>query len=175
MELGLCLMALGDYERAGEFFQKGLTIPTPQMRLQRPRLLVGTAMLALARGDLAGAAEQVAQARAATEEGAMKNYRPMVDLAEAQVMNAGGETEKALEHLALAECLAVEMGLRPLVLQALVEAAHTLGKLGRSAEADEKWRQVRATVEEIAALFYEDALREKYLRHMAKQLEAEGI
>jgi tetratricopeptide (TPR) repeat protein len=170
-ELGWCLMSLGDHQQAGGFFQKGLTIPTPQMLLQRPRLLVGSAMLALAQGDLAGAAELVAQARLSIEASAMKNYRPVVDLTEAQVMNARGEPERALERLVQAEQLALELGLTPLVLSVRVEAARTLRRLGRAAEADEKLRQARAAGDEIAALFEDDAMKEKYLQHVKVQMD----
>ena len=50
-DLGFCFMLTGNPERAEEAFQNGLNKPTAVMYLARPLLLIGSAFLALGRGD----------------------------------------------------------------------------------------------------------------------------
>jgi tetratricopeptide (TPR) repeat protein len=173
-ELGFCVMATGKLDAAQEFFHKGLTIPTPQMLLQRPRLLYGSARVALAQGNIREADEQARQARASIEASNMKHYMPVVRLAEALVLAEQGDLEAAVERLAEVERLARGMRMRPLVLQAQVEAGRALAQLERSGEAQEKLDQARATMDEIAALFKDEALREKYRQHMENKFDPEG-
>ena len=46
-EMGFCAMTLGELERASELFQKGLTTPSAPMHTVRPKLLVGSAFVAV--------------------------------------------------------------------------------------------------------------------------------
>jgi class 3 adenylate cyclase/tetratricopeptide (TPR) repeat protein len=163
VELGFCVLAKGDLDHAEEFFQKGLTVPTTQWLLNRPRFLIGMAFVHLARGRTDEAGGLVDQARAFVEERAMKFLFPLVDFADAQVSAARGENERALEQFGRAEELAAAMQMRPLVWQAQAGAARALSALGHAAETEAKRRQARAVIDEIAGLFEDETLQEMFL------------
>ena len=169
-ELGFCAMALGDLETAREMFDNGLEKPTGPVHLMRPRLLVGSAFLALMAGDMDEASKLVAEARGLAEATQMKHFYPFIAFAEAQVSAASGDVEGALERFAHSEELALEMGMRPLVWQAQAGAAQALSASGRGDEAQEKLRQARAVIDEIAAQFEDDELRSKYLESATSKL-----
>ena len=89
----------------------------------------------------------------------MKYMYPFIEMADAEVSAARGELDRALEHYARAESLALEMGMRPAVLQARAGAAQALTACGRSAEAAAKRGEARAMIEEIAGLFHDEEMR----------------
>ena len=163
-ELGHCVLKMGDTDRADEFFQKGLEISTATRYLMRPRLLIGSALVALARKDLDGADKLVREAREFTEERGMKYLYPLVDIADASVSGARGETERALENLAHAEKVALEMRMRPAVLAARVVSARLMATAGRTEEAEAKIQEARMMVDEIAGLFEDETLRGLYVQ-----------
>jgi tetratricopeptide (TPR) repeat protein len=168
-DLGFCALALGNLEGAGEFFQKGLTIPTTQGLLQRPRFLLGSALVALARGQSEEAARFVREARTFVAERAMKHLYPVVAFTDAQVSTARGDPERGLEHFAHAEALALEMTMRPLVWQARAGAAGVLSALGRADEAEAKRREARAMIDEIAGLFEDDTMRALFVESAVRK------
>ena len=162
-DLGFCAMALGNLEGADETFRKGLTSPSAPMYIMRPRLLVGCAFVALARGELDEATRCVTEARELSAASDMRQFYPMVAFAEAQVAVASGDQQHALERFTQAEALAEEMDMRPLVWQARAGAAGVLTAAGRAEAAEEKLAGARAMIDEIASLFDDDDLRAKYL------------
>ena len=170
VQIGFCALALGDLERANEFFQKGLNIPTAMRFLVRPQLLVGSAFVALARNGLDEAEQLVSEARDFVAERDMKHLYPLVALAEAQVNVAKGQSERALEDLERCESLALEMQMRPLVLQARLGAAQVLNESGQSVKADAKQHDARAMIEEMAGLFQDDALRRSFIESSESKL-----
>ena len=170
-DLGFCLLAKGNVDRAGEILQKGLSTPAQQGLVNRPRFLVGLAYVAVARTQLHEAARLVGEARRYVEERTMKHLYPEVAFAEATVSAARGESEKALEPFARAEALAQGMGMRPMVWQARVEAAKVLDALGRTAEAEAKRRDARAMIDEIAALFTDENLRAAFVESAMRKIE----
>ena len=169
-DLGFCVLATGNIEQAGDFFQKGLTTPTAFKFLARPMLLVGSAFVALGRQDTGAAAALVHEAREFSEERAMKHFFPLVALAEANVSLASGDTGRALESFNRAERLAREMNMRPLLWQACAGAAEVLDKLGRQGESTEKRSGALSAVHEIAGLFEDQNLRSMYLEDALKKL-----
>ena len=170
VELGFCVMALGDLDAASTMFEKGLTIPTAGIHLARPQLLIGSAFVALARNRLDEAWELVQEARRLAEATAMKHYYPFVAFADSQVSAARGETDRALENFSRAEEGALEMGMRPLVWQARAGAAAVLTTLGRRDEAESKQNEARAMIDEIAGLFEDEELGLAYLESAMKKL-----
>ena len=161
---------MGDLDRASELFHKGLTISTAPQNLARPQLLVGSAFVALARSNLDDAAKFVQEAREFAEERAMKHLYPLIAFADAQVSAARGEAERALEQFTLAEELALEMQMRPLVWQARAGAAQALSASGRDGEADEKRRAAQAMIDEIAGLFEDEKLRAMFVEGTTQRL-----
>ncbi|MCC7353205.1 MAG: AAA family ATPase [Anaerolineae bacterium] len=168
-DVGYCVLARGDTERAAQFFQKGLTQPTPTILLQKPFFLVGQALVALARSNLDDAASLAEGARTYAEERAMKNTYPMIFLVRGRISAAREEHGLALADYSRAGAFAREMQMRPLMLQALVGSVQALSMLGRMDEADMKRQEARSLVEEIAALFKDQELRALFLDNaMAK-------
>jgi len=158
-DLGFCALALGEQEKARQYFNQGLQVPTPQSLLRRPLYLVGLASLALSDDDLDGAADYLVRARQFVEEKAMRNYRPLVSLAEGRLLARRGEWGAAMDRLAEAARLAGIMKLRPLAWQAQAEAGRLQEQLGRLEEARDWKNQAAQTVEEIASLFQDLELR----------------
>ena len=131
--------------------------------LVRPQLLVGSAFVALARDGLDEAEQLVGEARDFVAERDMKHLYPLVALAEAQVNLAKGQNERALEDFERCESLALEMQMRPLVLQSRLGAAQILNESGQSDQAAAKQADARAMIEEMAGLFEDDALRRMFI------------
>jgi class 3 adenylate cyclase/tetratricopeptide (TPR) repeat protein len=162
-ELGYCMQTIGNLDEASELFEKGLTIPTITGNLERPRLLIGSALLALSRNDTAGAERLLGEARALIQQHSLENNYPLLLNAEAKLRQASGDLEEALALLSRAEELAREMGLRPLVWRSSAAAAAILNELGRESEAEEKRRSAQVMIEEIAGLFEDPSLSQKFL------------
>ena len=169
-DMGFCAMALGQPERADDMFQKGLTISTATKFLARPPLLVGSAFLELGRGNSEQAATLVQEAGEFVEERQMKHFYPLIAVAQAQAAATGGDGPIALEHLARGEQLALEMRMRPMVLQTRLGAAQILAAAGRAEEASARVAEARAMIEEIGSLFEDQALRSSYLESATKKL-----
>lgn len=169
-EMGFSFLALGKTDEAFEQFQKGLSYPSFLGLLAKPQNLIGTALVALARGQTQDAIKSVHEARVFAETHAMKFVMPFVEWAEAQSLTARGESELALQHLARSEALATEMQMRPSVLQARTSAAGLLSKLGRTREAEAKRSEARAMVEEIAGLFKDETLKQAFVDKAAKKM-----
>ena len=130
-EVGFCLLAVGEVERAGELFNKGLTVTTATRYLARPQLLVGSAFVGLANGRADEAARLVNEARQYAEERAMQHFYAFVAFAGAQVSAAQGLGDQALDGFTRAEEHAIRMQMRPLVWQARAGAAQVLSGAGR--------------------------------------------
>ena len=90
--------------------------------------------------------------------------------ANAQVSAARGETERALELFTHAEKLALEMLMRPLLLQARAGSAQLLTAASRESEAEAKRREARATIDEIAGLFEDEKLRAMFVGNATRKL-----
>lgn len=164
-DLGLCAITLGDLKVAEEAIQKGLNYPNMFMRLERPRHLAGAALLANARNELDNAVRLAGEARAYAQERGMRHIYPLTTLIEGKVLLARGEIEASLQALEQAEREALLLGMRPIVWQARAAAAEALEVVGQNEQAEEKRAAARAMVEEIAALFQNQDLREAYLRN----------
>src|SRR5262249_53674130 len=149
-ELGMCCLARHDLEHAEEFFNKGLTIPTPHIMIYKPRQILGLAFVALERDDLDSAGKFTAEARAYVDEHGMSHLDPVVALVEGIVASARGEFEQALTYLAHAESKAVAMNMRPIIWQAQAQEAEALAHLGRNHEANAKLEAAQSMIQEIA-------------------------
>ena len=168
--LGFSSLALGKVDMADELFQQGLNYPTMLMHVEKPRLLIGSSLVALERNQLDDAAQLVEQARVYVEERGMKHLYPLVAFAEGQARAAHGELERALESFARAEAKALEMQMRPMVWQARAGAASVLSAMGREAEAQSKREEARATIEEIAGLFEDQVLQTKFVESAMEKM-----
>lgn len=148
-ELGFLALRTGDLNRAHELFERGLTIPTSFWLMERPRLLIGSAMVELSRGNLKAASERIEQARSYAEERSMHHVEPMIAFALAQIRFASGDPVGALEQFEHAADLAGSMRMRPLVVEVLDGAITALGHLGKDGEAERYRIRLREAVEDI--------------------------
>jgi tetratricopeptide (TPR) repeat protein len=164
-DLGWCALTLGDPEIAAQSFEKGLDYPTLFMRVERPRYLAGMALVELSRGHTAEAQLLAAEACDYVAERKMRHVAPLIWLVMGRVLAGSGEHHAALREFARAEEAAQKLAMRPLVWQSQAAAAESLSTLGKTVEAELKLQQVRISVQEIAALFQNDELREAYFQH----------
>jgi tetratricopeptide (TPR) repeat protein len=169
-EIGFCLEAVGQLEKAGEYFQKGLTTPTVMINLERPRLLVGSGLLNLKLGNVDQAGQQVAEAKTFAVANAMRFIYPLVAYAEGCVAEARGDAAGALAALERAEQTALDMEMRPIIWQSRAKAARALAALGRVAEAEGKRAAAQMMVDEIGGLFARAELREKFLEQAGRAI-----
>ena len=163
-------MAAGNVTSASDLFQKGLTISTATKNLVRPQLLVGSAFVALSQGQIDNAKRLVQEARGFAEERHMKHFYPLLALAEGQISTTDGDMDAALESFSRAEALALEMGMRPLVVQARIGAGQILSATGRTSELEEKRHKSQQMIDEIADFFQDDKLRAMYIESAAEKL-----
>jgi class 3 adenylate cyclase/tetratricopeptide (TPR) repeat protein len=159
VDLGFYELERGNVEQAGQYFDKGLTTPSTEWLIHRPRYLVGGALVALRQGNLGEAARLAQEAKEYAEEHKMRFVYPMIALAQAQVSLARDDIDGALAGFAKAEALGQEMKLRPVVLQARLGTAEALATCGRLKEANAKRQEAEAAVNEMAGLFKDEQLR----------------
>jgi class 3 adenylate cyclase/tetratricopeptide (TPR) repeat protein len=169
-DAGLCALGVGKLDRAQELLQRGLDAPSVFQILETPRYLAGLGLVALARGELDHAAAKAAAAHTFAHERGMKNHYPFVGLVQGKIAASQGDHLAALAALDEAEGFALEMGMRPYIWQARAQAARALSALGRSGEATAKRQAARQIVEEIAGLFANTELRDRFRAHADSQL-----
>jgi tetratricopeptide (TPR) repeat protein len=163
VDLGLYEMSQGHIDKAGEYFDKGLTTPSTEWLLHRPRYLVGAALVALSRGQVDEASRLVLEAKEYAQQHKMGYLFPLVALTHGKVNMARNDIDGAVSAFATAESLAEGMKMRPLTWQARAGLAEALATCGRLREAGVKRQEAEATVNEIAALFENEEWRALFL------------
>ena len=174
-DLGFCALELGQIEHADEYFQNGLRCPSIHMYVQRPRLLAGAALAALARNRLdpepaKEAARLVSEARQYAEGRRMKSDYPLINIVEAKVSAARGETETALTCYREAADLALEMRMLPSLLQARLGAAAVLAGCGQTLQFAEVCADAQSTIDAMAGLFESDEYRKMFVESAGEKL-----
>lgn len=162
-DLGFCALALGKIDLADRYFQNGLIMPSMPMYTQRPRLLCGAALVALASNRLDDAAHRVEEARRYAEDQEMRWSYPLVELTAGRVKAAQGNYEQALERFGQTETLSRGMEMRPFVWHACNGAAQLLSSLGRSEEAEARRADAQAAFSEMAGFFTNEKWRSMFI------------
>jgi class 3 adenylate cyclase len=162
-ELGFCAMGVGKVELAEELFEKALSTPSTPMFLCKPHLHLGAAMVRMMRGDLDGAAAHLEEGRTFTEEKAMKQYLPFMDLGEGQLKILEGNANEALAAFEKARDGAVALGFWPLAWQSAAHAAEIQDNIGQPDAASQTRDEARGWVNDIAGRFEDPSLRQLYL------------
>jgi class 3 adenylate cyclase/tetratricopeptide (TPR) repeat protein len=170
VDIGFCALQRGDLDQAGELFQKGLTVPTMEGLLQKPRFLAGSALVVAERNQQDKAADFLHGAWGYIEERHMKHFYPLIAVIDARVSAAEENLERALEQFARAEALAIAMQMWPLVWQARIGAAQMLSALGRVSEADTKRHAAAETIDRIVGLFEDENLRAAFVESATSKL-----
>jgi tetratricopeptide (TPR) repeat protein len=171
-DLGFAALAEGNLARAEEVLQKGLSQPSLTWMLERPRLLAGRALVALARGEIDMAAGCLQEARQFADERQMLHVLPLVDLVDAQIRAARGDASAALTLFQRSAQGAGRLHARGLVWRAHAGAARMLTSLGRPAEADEEMARAHAMIDEIASLFADASLAASFRNKVTMELNA---
>jgi len=171
-DLGHCAIQVGDFPLAEEVFEKGLNVPTMFMYLEKPRLLAGQALLALARGELAKASQHAESALALARQKNMQHILPLTYSTMGKVLTAQGKVEEALAAFEQAESAALKLGMRPAIWESQLAAAKLLEQEERSEEAQVKLTSARTTIAEIAGLLEDKTLREAYLSNTMAKIAA---
>jgi ATP/maltotriose-dependent transcriptional regulator MalT len=162
-DLGLCALLAGDLETAESMFEKGLNQPTMFMLVERPRHLLGLALVRLKRGQADEALKLAKEAGDYVRQRGMRHVEPLVALTTGRIHAARGELEAALGEFSSAETLARGMRMRPVAWQAQLAASQALAAAGREAEAAVKRQAAQAIIDEIAGMFQDEELRRRYL------------
>jgi class 3 adenylate cyclase/tetratricopeptide (TPR) repeat protein len=169
-DLGFCAYALGEVQTAYEYFRNGLTIPSTEMYVQRPRLLAGAALAAQTLGLADEARSHMEEAHRYTDERGFKFFEPLVHLIDGHVSAMKHENERALEQYGRAEALAQQMGMRPILWQARLGRARVLREHGEQAAARADIEGAKRTVGEITSDFRSEEHREAYRESIAEKI-----
>lgn len=173
-DVGFCAMALGDLDIAEASFEKGLNVPTMFMRLERPRHLVGLALVRLHRGRPDEAISLVGEARAYLHEVGLRHLSPLVELVAGRIHVGSREFELALGCFQRAEAEALVLGMTPTAWQAQAGAAGALAALDQPAAAEEKRQAGQAVIDAIAARFRNATLRDSFHTSALARLAADA-
>jgi tetratricopeptide (TPR) repeat protein len=169
-ELGFCMYAVGKYQEAASFFHKGLTIPTILSNLERPRLLVGAANLAISQKNVPEAERLLKEARDFVDEKGLKCHDSIVTLAQASLSVAQGQQEEALAHLKRMEDAAQEEGLAPYLWQARAQSFEIMNRLGHQGEAEVVRGKALATIDKMGKQFEDENMRKLFLENAMEKL-----
>jgi tetratricopeptide (TPR) repeat protein len=164
-DLGFCAITLNDYQLAEECFKKGLDNSTIFSFMERARLLAGSALLALEKGERDKANRLIDEARVYAEERGMRQLYPLIELIAGKVYTVSDQVEKGLQSFNQAEALALPLNMRPMVWQARAAAADSLSGTGQVDAAEEKLTQAQEMIEEIASLFKDENLQNAFLQN----------
>jgi len=170
-DLGFCHLAKGDPDTANDYFKKGLTVPTPQGLLNRPRFLLGASSVALARNQLEEAQHSLSKARDFVNDRAMKFLYPSIEFQEALISVERDDMERALNHFQRTEKLAAEMQMRPLVWQSYAGQSRALSAMNQEKAAKEKHIAAQEMINQVGDLIEDQALREKFIQSATQKLE----
>jgi class 3 adenylate cyclase/tetratricopeptide (TPR) repeat protein len=174
-DLALCALQLKDLEIAEEAIQFGLNYPNIYIRLERPRLLVAAALLALTKGDAHEAVRQAQEAVTYAEERSMLYLYPFLYLIYGKMLVARADParrdlEAGMEKLAHSEKHAQELGLKPVTWQAKAAMASALASSGKMEQVEQKLDEAKAVVLDIAGQFEDAHLRQAYERSTSAKL-----
>lgn len=169
-DLGLCALTMGDRKLAEDVFQKGLNYPNMFMRLERPRHLSGSAVLAAEKGELDLALDLIGEGEQFASERSMRHIYPLMNLMKGKILGKRGENQKALAALEKAEIQAAELRMRPIVWQARAGQADIFVQGGKMEAANEKFQSAKKMVNEIAELFENPDLKDAFLKNAMGKL-----
>jgi ATP/maltotriose-dependent transcriptional regulator MalT len=142
------------------------------MYIQKPRIMAGSALVALAQGHPDEAARLLEEAKAYADEHKMRCFYPLIYGALGDTCMARGDGEGALGWYTRAEEEASHMGMRPALWQARLGTARALDALGKWEDAARERAGANATIGEITSLFEDPALRTHYAEATVKRAGA---
>ena len=162
-QLGDASQCLGRDEDAAQDYATGLHASSTTRLWERPKLLIGAAMIDLASGDAAAARRRTEEATAYVMTHGLATYDADVALAVAQIAMAAGELSDAEAHLQRAWDVAVAQGRRLIARDIAVRRSEVARRQGRDEEATGHRAQAAHLTEAMASSFADEALRAAFL------------
>ncbi len=172
-DLGFCALQLGYPDIAYQYFENGLTVPSMQMYLMKPRLLAGAALAAQALGNTDEATSRMQEACTFMEANGLDWYKPQLALLDAGLAAALGSSEQALEKYRQAIALSEESHMPHIKWQAQLGAAKLLQECGNTAESQTLLQSAQQTLNELSAGFKDPTYKEAFQENPAHQLAAQ--
>lgn len=170
-ELALGSLDGGDLETARRDLEAGLASSSASQYWEKPRLLIGRALLLAETGDASGAHGSLDEAQTFLLEKGMRTYDAHLDHARAEAFLAEGKPEEAAPRLTRALELASAAEWRVLALRIAGTAARVATLLGDDEAARRHVAAARADVEEMAGRVTDPDLRRAMERAWSRPLD----
>lgn len=158
-DLGYANLAMGDIDSAEDDFANGLAAVSATQYWEKPRLLIGSALVAKEVGDQDEAHRLLDEAQAFLLEKELRLFDGELNHARGKVLMTEDRHAEALERLSGAFESATDMGLRPLAVQIAVTAAAAATAAGQSDVANSHEETARILAEEVARSVVDEELR----------------
>lgn len=168
--LGYAYLAAGDSVAAEDAFERGLGSSSASQYWEKPRLLIGRALVRSRAGDHAAAVAALDEAQTFLLDKGVHAYDAQLEHARGVTLLAGGRAEEAAARLANAAELAKASGYRVVGLQVATVAAATATALGDEDAAARHRADARALVDEIAAATQDPELEAAVISVWSKDL-----
>jgi tetratricopeptide (TPR) repeat protein len=158
-DLGYANLAMNHVDSAGDDFANGLAAVSATQYWEKPRLLIGSALVAIETGDLAKAQRLLDEVQAFLLEKELRLFDGALGHARGKLLLAESRYDEALEKLTGAFESATTAGLRPLAAQIAVTAATVAAATGDGDVARRNEETARSLVGEMAGAIIDDELR----------------
>lgn len=158
-DLACAALALDDDDQAGTDLDTGLGVSSTTRYWHRPRMLIGSAYVALSRADTGAARRLLNEATAFVAERGIRYYDPDLALAGGRLAVAEGGGDEAAAAFARAQTLAAGRGQRLLERDVAVARHLLAGTLGRHEEAAAHAAHGRRLTDGMASMIADEQLR----------------
>ena len=169
-EIGHCSLQNGNVDRAEELFRMALDEETASMWLLRPSALAGIVEVALARGDVEGAAAAFEDLRSYITSRKMVDRYIEVELLGARVAAAQGDSTRALSSLTRTQAITEREGLDRMLFDVHVLRGELLAGQGDDEGATGAQDAARAVADRILAGTRGEDLRTAFKKEVAALL-----
>lgn len=170
-DLGHARLAAGDFDGADEDFQQGLGVSAASQYWEKPRLLVGRALVEAERGRPDEAHRLLDQAQTFLLEKEVRTFDAELDHARGVAFLAAGDAAEAAGRLADALELAQRSNLRLLEVQIRADSARAAVVSGDLDFAGAQVAAARSEVEEMAGSVVDETLRASFREACLAPLE----
>jgi predicted ATPase/class 3 adenylate cyclase len=171
-DVGFCALNLGHPDQAKEMFDKGLNISTAAKILAKPQLLMGQALLQMMDGDVPTSLETLDEAQRLADSAHMLHYAPFFGLIRGMVQGASGDTESALKSLEESKAKAVELGMLPTALQAIMTTAGILDSQSDDDASKSALSECEKLIEEITTSINDSQISDDFESAVRAKLPA---
>lgn len=158
-ELGHAALVTGDLEGAEAHFERCLSSSSASKYWEKPRALIGLALVQSRRGNPARGQSLLDEAQTFLLEKEIRSFDPHLEHARGELLLVEGRAEEAANRLEAAGALAAEQGSRVLGIDIAVAGARAAAARGDSATARSHADAARDEVREMAGSINDPELR----------------